>query len=95
MEFLDISNLDDPSVFPNSVCRPGSVGQWGGNTTCVPDVTTLAGQAYYIAWGKAFIDAGSESAVGTHAPPPHRAYRSRCSTRHILRPGEAHRRQCP
>lgn len=62
MEFLDQANLDDPGDFPAAVCVPGSVGQWGGNTTCVPDVTAAAGQAYYIAWGQAFIDAGSEDA---------------------------------
>ena len=60
MEFLDQANLDNPGDFPNAVCVPGSVGAWGGPTTCIPNVQSAAGQAYYIAWGKAFIDAGSE-----------------------------------
>jgi hypothetical protein len=58
MEFLVDVNLDNQTAFPDSVCRPGSVGQWGGNNTCVPDVTTAAGQEYYLAWGRAFLDAG-------------------------------------
>lgn len=58
MEFLDAANLDDASGFPASACRPGSQGQWGGNTTCVPDVRLPAAQAYYVAWGRVFLDAG-------------------------------------
>ena len=58
MEFLDSANLDDSAAFPTSVCRPRSQGQWGGNTTCIPDVTLAAAQAYYIAWGRIFLDAG-------------------------------------
>jgi hypothetical protein len=58
MEFLDASNLDDASVFPSQVCRPGSQGAWGGPSTCIPDVRLPAAQAYYEAWGRAFLDAG-------------------------------------
>ena len=58
MEFLDVANLDSAADFPAGVCRPGSQGAWGGNSTCVPDVTLPAAQAYYIAWGTAFLDAG-------------------------------------
>eukprot|EP00937_MAST-01D_sp_MAST-1D-sp2_P005819 g5819.t1 len=57
MEFLAQANLDDPSQFP-ACCRPGSVGQWGGNNTCVPDVRHPAVQDYYTDWGRVYLDAG-------------------------------------
>jgi hypothetical protein len=34
-----------------------SMGKWGPGT-CVPDVRTPEGQAYFTAWGKAYLDAG-------------------------------------
>jgi hypothetical protein len=58
MEFLARPNLDDPALFPDQCCVKGSVGQWGSNTTCVPDVTTQCAQDYYASWGKTFLDAG-------------------------------------
>lgn len=60
MEFLDSRNLDpgQQDLFPHQCCVPGTVGQWGGNTTCVPDVTTVCAQQYYLAWSKVFVDAG-------------------------------------
>ena len=39
MEFITSANLDDPAGFPDTVCVDGTVGQWGDNTTCVPDIT--------------------------------------------------------
>ena len=45
MEFLSQRNLDDPEAF-ESCCRPGTVGNWGGNDTCVPDVATTCIQEY-------------------------------------------------
>lgn len=58
MEFLDKANLDDPSLFPERCCVKGSVGQWGGKSTCVPDVQTACAQDYYVAMGQMFMDAG-------------------------------------
>jgi hypothetical protein len=58
MEFIHKTNLDDPSLFPDKICRPGSIGCWGDNQTCAPDVTQPAIQDYYVAWGKEFLDAG-------------------------------------
>jgi hypothetical protein len=60
MEFVDAANLDGVVAreFPAGVCVPGSQGAWGGNSTCIPDVTLPGAQAYYVAWGQAFLDAG-------------------------------------
>lgn len=58
MEYLSQGNLDRPEDFPAQVCRPGTVGQWGNNHTCVPDVTTQAAQDYYVSWGQVYLDAG-------------------------------------
>ena len=58
MEFLDAANLDDTADFPDSACVPGSVGQWGAPSTCVPDVRRAPARAYYGAWGRVFLDAG-------------------------------------
>jgi hypothetical protein len=58
MEFLTSVNVDFPDQFPNSYCVKGTIGQWGDNTTCVPDVTLQLVQEYYIDWGKRFLDAG-------------------------------------
>jgi hypothetical protein len=52
MEYLSKSNLDDPVDFESKCCVPGTVGQWGGNDTCVPDVQTQCIQEYYTEWGK-------------------------------------------
>lgn len=60
MEFLAKDNLDDPADFERC-CKPGTIGQWGGNNTCVPDVTTKCIQDYYTKWGKVFLDAGSRA----------------------------------
>lgn len=60
MEFLYQPNLDDPSTF-SSCCVPGSIGQWGSNQTCVPDIRSPCAQDYYVTWGKLFLDAGSRA----------------------------------
>ena len=52
MEFLAQPNLDNGTDFATRCCQPGTVGQWGDNTTCVPDVTTPCIQEYYTEWGK-------------------------------------------
>ena len=58
MEFLSKYNLDHPEQFETECCQAGSMGQWGRNDTCVPDIRTKCIQDYYIAWGKVFLDAG-------------------------------------
>eukprot|EP01116_Phalansterium_solitarium_P006235 TRINITY_DN18544_c0_g1_i1.p1 TRINITY_DN18544_c0_g1~~TRINITY_DN18544_c0_g1_i1.p1 ORF type:complete len:599 (-),score=174.79 TRINITY_DN18544_c0_g1_i1:51-1847(-) len=58
MEFIDKNNLDDPTQYP-AVCVPGSEGAWGDNNTCIPDIKgSQYARDYYVAWGKAYIDAG-------------------------------------
>jgi hypothetical protein len=47
MEYLSKDNLDHPDDFETQCCRKGTVGQWGSNATCVPDVTTQCIQDYY------------------------------------------------
>lgn len=58
MEFLALANVDSPGDWPAGYCVPGTVGQWGGNDTCVPDVRLPLSRAYYVAWGSVFLDAG-------------------------------------
>jgi hypothetical protein len=59
MEFLSQSNLDEPSDENfQKCCVKGTRGQWGANTTCVPDVTSMCVQNYYTEWGKVYMDAG-------------------------------------
>ena len=60
MEFLHRANLDNS---PNTTtfkqcCIANTIGQWGSNETCVPDVQTRCVQEYYVAWGKVYLDAG-------------------------------------
>ena len=51
-------NLDNPSDFAEGrACIKGSMGKWGPGT-CVPDVRTAQGQAYFVDWGKAYLDGG-------------------------------------
>ena len=59
MEFLHRNNVDDPQSW-EACCVPGTIGQWdgGGNQTCVPDVMSECVQAYYVEWGKVYMDAG-------------------------------------
>ena len=58
MEFLTSLNVDYPENYPEGYCINGTVGQWGDNSTCVPDVTLPLAQEYYIDWGRKFLDAG-------------------------------------
>lgn len=57
MEYLYRFNLDNPADF-EVCCLKDSIGQWGDNNTCVPDVRTNCAQDYYISWGKAYLDNG-------------------------------------
>jgi hypothetical protein len=57
MEFLHRANLDNSSVF-KQCCIANTIGQWGNNETCVPDVRTRCVQDYYTSWGKVYLDAG-------------------------------------
>ena len=61
MEFLNVANLDDPTNWVQRCCVPNTVGSWGGNDTCVPNVRSSCGQDYYISWGKVYLDAGIRS----------------------------------
>ena len=58
IEFLHQDNLDNASQFQDA-CVPGSIGKWGSNQTCVPDIAhSPVARDYYVHMGKSFLDGG-------------------------------------
>eukprot|EP00039_Didymoeca_costata_P027775 m.19163 g.19163 ORF g.19163 m.19163 type:complete len:630 (-) comp6501_c0_seq1:41-1930(-) len=58
MEYLYQDNLDNATEFIDA-CIPGSIGQWGNNKTCIPNIAgSPQAREYYIHMGMAFLDAG-------------------------------------